>query len=116
MASGRMRRVDAAIREVLAEALLGLADPRIGFTTVTSVTTSPDLRHARVYVSVLGDEDARRESLVGLDAAHGVLQGQLGRELTLKHTPTLTFVHDDTAERSIRIGSLLAEGQRERPA
>lgn len=116
MGSGRMRRVDAAIREVLGEALLGLSDPRIGFTTVTAVTTSPDLRQARVHVSVLGDEDARRDSLDGLHAAHGVLQRQLARELTLKHTPTLAFVHDDTTERSIRIGALIAEGERERPA
>src|ERR1700722_16887502 len=97
MAQGRMRRVNEAVREVLSDAISkDLKDPRVGFVTVTSVKTSPDLRHARVYVSVLGNEPERAASLEGLRSAHGYLQGRLGSELTLKHTPTLTFEYDDT--------------------
>ena len=75
MRSGRMRRVDEAVRSVIGDAIAkDLKDPRVGFVTVTAVKTSPDLRHARVYVSVLGDDAARAASLDGLRSAHGVLQ------------------------------------------
>lgn len=108
MASGRMRRVDEAVRAVLSDAITReLKDPRIGFVTVTGVKTSPDLRHARVYVSVLGDEPAREATLVGLRSAHGFLQGRLGAELSLKRTPTLTFEYDESIERGMRISELL---------
>jgi ribosome-binding factor A len=105
-----MRRVDEAVREVLSDIIsTGLKDPRVGFVTVTAVKTSRDLRHARVYVSVLGDEPAREASLDGLRSAHGFLQGVLARELKLKHTPTLTFAYDDTVDRAARVTELLAE-------
>jgi ribosome-binding factor A len=111
--SERMRRVDEAIREVLSAALTGgLKDPRIGFVTVTDVRTSPDLRHARVYVSVLGDEAVRAASLDGLESANGYLQRKLGAQLRMKHTPQLTFHHDDTLDRVQRLGELLDEGPR----
>jgi ribosome-binding factor A len=104
----RMRRVDEAVREVLGDALAHeLKDPRVGFVTVTDVKTSPDLSQARVYVSVLGDEDAVAASLDGLRSAHGFLQGRLGDELRLKRTPTLAFVHDDTARRAQRLQALI---------
>ena len=95
-----MRRVDEAVREVLCDATQDLKDPRVGFVTVTDVKTSPDLRHARVYVSVLGDGEERERTLDGLRSAHGVLQRASARELRLKHTPTLEFVYDDTTERA----------------
>ena len=108
MTSGRMRRVDEAMREVLSGAITsGLKDPRVGFVTVTAVETAPDLRHARVYVSVLGDEPVRRRSLDGLRSAHGYLQRRVADELSLKHTPTLDFVYDDTTDRGQRIAELL---------
>ena len=108
MSGGRMRRVDEAIREVLSDALTqNVKDPRIGFVTVTDVSTSPDLRHARVYVSVLGDEAARAASLEGLRSAHGFLQGQINAELRLKRTPELRFVDDDTVRRAARLEALL---------
>ena len=102
-----MRRVDEAVREVLGAAVSDLKDPRIGFVTVTDVRTSPDLRRARVYVSVLGDDAARAATLDGLSSAHGVLQGRVARELRMKRTPTLDFVYDDTAERADRLGRLM---------
>jgi ribosome-binding factor A len=103
-----MRRVDEALREVLSDAVGGdLKDPRIGFVTVTDVKTSPDLRHARVYVSVLGSEQERDASLAGLQSAHGVLQRRIAGELRLKRTPTLEFLYDDTTDRVMRIEELL---------
>lgn len=104
-----MRRVDETVRAVLSEAIATqLKDPRIGFVTVTAVKTSPDLRHASVYVSVLGDPEAREASMYGLRSAHGYLQRHLARELTLKHTPTLTFAYDESIDRGMRINELLA--------
>jgi ribosome-binding factor A len=76
MGTARMRRVNEAIREILGDAITTeLKDPRIGFVTVTEVDTSPDLRAARVYVSVLGSPEERESSLAGLRSSHGVLQG-----------------------------------------
>ncbi len=112
MSADRMRRVDEAVREVLSDAITReLKDPRVGFVTVTAVETAPDLRHARVFVSVLGDAGVRRRSLAGLRSAHGYLQKRVARELHLKHTPTLDFAYDDSVDRGMRIQSLLeAEG------
>src|SRR5438477_8175603 len=107
--SDRMRRVNEAVRQVLSEAVGELKDPRIGFVTVTGVKTSPDLRHARVYVSVLGDEPARARTLAGLRSAHGFLQARVATELTLKHTPELEFEYDETTDRAMRITELLDE-------
>ena len=74
---------------------------------MTSVDTSPDLRQARVYVSVLGDDEQRAETMAGLESAHGVLQQCVARELRMKHTPTLQFVFDESIDRGMRITELL---------
>ena len=106
----RMRRVNEAVREVLSARLAGgLKDPRIGFVTVTAVETSPDLRHARVFVSVLGGEEERQETLSGLASAHGILQGAVAEELRMRRTPTLDFVYDHSIDRGMRITELLEE-------
>jgi ribosome-binding factor A len=103
-----MRRVDEAVREVLGDAVTqDLKDPRVGFVTVTEVRTSADLRHARVFVSVLGSPEERAATLEGLRSGHGVLQARIARELRMKHTPALTFELDDTAERAARLESLI---------
>jgi ribosome-binding factor A len=107
--SERMRRVNESVKHVLAEALPELKDPRIGLTTVTGVDTASDLHHATVYVSVLGSSRKRRETLVALDAAHGVLQSRLARELRMKRTPQLTFEYDPTVERGVRMTRLIDE-------
>jgi ribosome-binding factor A len=108
MSSDRLRRVDEAVRQVLSDAVAtDLKDPRVGFVTVTAVKTSPDLRHARVYVSVLGDVAAREASLEGLRSAHGFLQRRVATELRLKHTPTLDFAYDDSVERGMRLTELI---------
>ena len=105
-----MRRVNEALREVLSARIAeGLKDPRIGFVTVTAVETSPDLRHARVFVSVLGSERKRERSMVGLQAAHGVLQARVSSELRLKRTPQLAFQYDPTVEHGVRMSRLIDE-------
>jgi ribosome-binding factor A len=116
MTGGRMRRVDEAIRQVIGDAVAAdLKDPRVGFVTVTDVKTSADLRHARVYVSVLGEAGrpslpAQREAtLEGLRSAHGFLQGKVASELHLKRTPTLDFSYDDTTDRALRVDALIDE-------
>jgi ribosome-binding factor A len=104
----RMRRVNEAVREVVSARIAeGLRDPRIGFVTVTAVETSPDLRHARVYVSVLGSGEERSATLAGLESAHGVLQQAVASELRMKRTPTLQFVFDESIVRGMRITELL---------
>lgn len=105
-----MRRVNEALREVLSARIAeGLKDPRIGFVTVTAVETSPDLRHARVFVSVLGTDEERDDSLAGLQSAHGVLQTEIARVTHMKRTPELKFVYDETVEKGMRINELLSE-------
>ena len=105
-----MRRVDEAIRQVVGDAVAGeLKDPRVGFVTVTDVRTSADLRHARVYVSVLGDEAQREATMAGLRSAHGFLQGKVAAELHLKRTPTLELHYDGTTDRAMRIDELIEE-------
>jgi ribosome-binding factor A len=108
MPTARMRRINVALREVIGEAISSeLQDPRIGFVTVTSVETSPDLRSARVFVSVLGPPEQRQATLDGLRSSHGVLQAAIARQMRIKRTPTLSFHYDDTAERADRVSRLL---------
>ena len=116
MPGDRMRRVNEALSEVLSARIAGgLKDPRVGFVTVTAVDTSPDLRHARVYVSVLGDADERAETMEGLESSRGFLQAGIARELRIKHTPALQFEHDEALERGMRISRLLDEADGENP-
>ena len=105
-----MRRVNESIKEILGDAITTeLKDPRIGFVTVTDVDTTPDLRAARVYVSVLGSDEERESSLEGLRSSHGFLQGKIASAMRMKRTPTLTFEYDDSAERGARISRLLRD-------
>ncbi len=108
----RMRRVNEAVREVVSARLAeGVKDPRIGFVTVTSVDTSTDLRQARVYVSVLGSDEERAETLAGLQSAHGLFQQTVASELRMKRTPTLQFVFDESIDRGMRITELLDDDE-----
>lgn len=102
----RGRRVNAALQEVIAGALRGLSDPRVGFVTVTRVEAAPDTTTAKVYFTTLRAED-RASSQEGLESARGVLQGRVARELRTKHTPHLHFVYDDQAERAERLTRLI---------
>jgi ribosome-binding factor A len=110
VAGARMRRVNEVLREVIGGAISGdLRDPRIGFVTVTAVKASPDLRTAKVFVSVLGDEAEREATLGALRSSHGVIQSRIAAETRMKRTPKLTFHYDDTIEQGVRISKLLEE-------
>jgi ribosome-binding factor A len=112
MPGERMRSINEAVRKAISSAISSeLEDPRIGFVTVTAVDTSPDLRRARVYVSVLGDEEQREATLTGLRAAHGPLQSAIAREARIKYTPKLTFIYDEGPERAARLTRLLEEDE-----
>jgi ribosome-binding factor A len=114
MPTPRMRRINEVLREVVGAAIGELSDPRIGFVTVTSVETSPDLRTAKVHVSVLGSEEEREATLVGLRSSHGVIQSKIAAETRMKRTPTLSFHYDDTVEKGVRISRLLEEEPEDR--
>jgi ribosome-binding factor A len=112
--TGRMRRVDKAVRQVVSDVIASeLKDPRVGFVTVTGVECARDLRRGTVHVSVLGSEPEREATLAALQAAHGYVQRRVAGELGLKRTPQLTFAHDDSVRRGMRISQLLdAEARR----
>lgn len=110
MATHRMRRVNEVLREVIGDAVTSdLGDPRLSMVTITQVDTSPDLRSARVYVTVLGDEEARSDALDALNAAHGQIQSMIASETRLKRTPTLKFEYDQAVETGLRISALLED-------
>ena len=112
MATPRWRRITVVLRVGVGAARAERGDPRIGFVTVTSVETSPDLRAAKVHVSVLGSEEERAATLAGLSSSHGVLQSRIAAETRMKRTPTLTFLYDETIEQGMRISRLLDEEDR----
>jgi len=108
MPASRMRRVNEVVRQVVGVAIGDeLQDPRIGFVTVTAVDTSSDLRTAKVHVSVLGSEQEKEDTMAALKAARGVIQGAISSQLSMKRTPTLTFVYDDSVERADRLNRML---------
>lgn len=106
----RSDKVAEAIHELVSGLLVkGLKDPRIGFVTITGVKVSDDIRHATIYYTVMGDEDARKSSLVGLKSAVGFIRKELGRELRLRFSPELVFKYDDSIEYGNRIDMILRE-------
>lgn len=104
-----MRRVNEVLREVIGEELKELSDPGLEPVTVTEVDTSPDLRHAKVYFTVLGGQSERDEALDALNRAHGSIQAAIGAETRMKRTPALRFHYDEAVEKGLRIASLLDE-------
>lgn len=86
-----------------------LKDPRIGFVSITDVEVSVDLRHARIFVSVLGDDTAKAKSMEGLRSAQRYIRGELGKRMQMRYTPEVTFRLDESIERGTRIVSLLRE-------
>jgi ribosome-binding factor A len=107
----RPSRVSEEFREVLAEEIPKLKDPRVGFVTVTSVRVTPDLRKAQVLYSVLGDDAAKRATSAALESARPHLRSVLGRQVRLKFLPDLDFEEDDSFDRLQRIDQLLKESQ-----
>lgn len=105
----RTERLNDLLREEIAELVRReVKDPRMaGLVSILEVQISPDLRNAKVYVSVLGTQEEKASTFVALDAAAHFIQRQLGKRLTIRRTPELTFVEDQTIEEGTRIGSLL---------
>jgi ribosome-binding factor A len=109
----RPSRVSEEFREILAEEILKLKDPRVGFVTVVGVKVTPDLRHARVLYTALGDEKERAATRAGLRSASAHLRSVLGQQVRLKFLPDLEFVEDETIETTARIEELIRQLHRE---
>lgn len=111
--SPRLRKIDDTVREALADVLeKDVSDPRLALVTITSVEVSPDLRHARVYVTAHGDEERYREVLAGLDSAKRRIRQGLARRVSMKYLPDLTFALDRSIDESIRITNAI-RGERD---
>ena len=105
----RLLRINESIRETLSSVITseGLKDPRVGFVTVTGVETTPDLRHAKVFVSVLGGQQEREATLEALDKSRGYLQAHINASLHMKRTPQLQFLYDDTLDKAMHIEKIM---------
>lgn len=111
----RMNRVDELLKEEIARVIRkDVADPRVGFATIMDVKTSPDLRHAQVFVSILGDEDQKTEGIEALRRASGYVRSLIGDVVRLRYLPELRFELDRTMERAARIDALIEEVREER--
>lgn len=110
MGNYRPRRVAALIKKEVSQMLQReIKDPRIGFVTVTDVEVSEDLRHAKVFVSVLDDDEAKEETMEGLENAVGYIRRELGQRIRLRHTPEILFRYDDSIERGAKIFDILKD-------
>lgn len=110
MSGHRTDRVAALLQVALSEALVrGVKDPRVGMVTVTGVKLSPDLKHATIYISTLGDSAAHGRTLAGLASARAYLQSQVGKKLALRFTPELRFEIDPSIDTAARLETLLRE-------
>ena len=110
MPAKRTDRVGALLKAALSDTILrGVKDPRVGMVTVTGVDLSPDLKHAHVFVSIVGDAEARARSLAGLTSARAYLQAQAGKRLGLRFTPELRFEIDPSFAAAERVEHLLRE-------
>jgi ribosome-binding factor A len=107
--SPRMRKVNELIREVVADAVHDLKDPRIGFLTITGAETSPDLRHAVVYYSVLGTDDEKESTAIGLRKATPRIQAAVGAQTRLRYTPKIEFKVDPSIDQGLRISEILKD-------
>jgi ribosome-binding factor A len=112
----RTERVEELLKQEIARIVREeVKDPRVGFATVMRVTVSPDLRHARVFVSVLGSEEEKVATLDALRRASGFIRARVGDEVTLKYLPELNFEIDRSLERVARIEALIEEARPDPP-
>ncbi len=110
MSSRRLEKAAEAIREVVSMAILAeLKDPRVRDVTVTYVEVSPDLRHAKIHVSVMGDETHQKLTLRGLQSAAGFLQAKIAERIEIRYTPKLSFLLDQGIKRSIAVAQILQQ-------
>ncbi len=112
MSSGRVRRVADRIHVIVAEMLeRRIKDARLGFVTITDVRVTGDTQHASVFYTVLGDDEQRTASAAALESAKGLIRSEVGKQLGLRHTPTLEFIHDAVPETAAHIEELLAQAR-----
>jgi len=112
----RVQRLREEYRREISDILRRMKDPRLGFVTVTDVDVSEDLRHVKVYVSVLGTEEDRRRTLEVLEQARGYVRTEAGQRIRLRHTPEITFQFDPSVERGARVMTILQQLRREQAA
>ncbi len=113
MSSNRPERVAQFLKEELSQIIREeLKDPRIGFVTVTRVNITADLRYARIYVSIMGEEKEKKETFKGLESARGFVRRLIGERIRLRYTPDIEFKIDDSIEYSIRISKVIDEAKR----
>lgn len=105
----RVQRVREAVKQEAGDIIQQMKDPRIGFVTVTDAEVSRDLRHVKIFVSVLGDEETKRTSFEGLERATGYIRSEIGQRIRLRHTPEIIFRWDESIERGARISKLLQD-------
>lgn len=113
MARLRVERLREEYRREISDILRRMKDPRLGFVTVTDVEVSSDLRHVKVFVSVLGSEEDRRRTLAVLEQARGYVRTEAGQRIRLRHTPEIHFVFDPSVERGARVMALLNQIRKE---
>lgn len=111
MSSYRLDRVRNLLRQATSEIITRIKDPRVGFVTVTDTEVSPDLRHARVFVSILGKPEERAQVMKGLESARGFVRRELHKEISLRHIPEISFHLDESLDHGMRVTALLAEAR-----
>jgi ribosome-binding factor A len=110
MKQQRLEKINHEMQRVLGTLITTeLRDPRMGFATVTRVEVTDDLKHAKVYTSVIGDRHVARQTLDALEHASRFLRGELGHRIDLRYTPELTFIEDRSAEKAIEMAKTLRE-------
>ena len=108
MASRRSERLAESVKQEVSKIILyELKDPRISFITVTKVEIAPDLKNAKVYISILGDESTRKKNLRAIEHAKGFIQAKVGAQLQIRYTPILTFCLDESVQKSLHISKLI---------
>jgi len=106
----RSEKLAETIHEIICSIFSrGLNDPRIGFVTVTAVELTDDLSLARIFFTVIGDDKAKKDTEAGLNSAKGFIRREVGKNLTIRHTPELLFKYDNSLDYASRIDSLLKE-------
>jgi ribosome-binding factor A len=113
MANPRASRIGDQMRDELARLIRDLKDPRVGFVSIVRVDVSGDLRHAKIYISVMGNEEQKKESMKGLVSATGFLRSELANQMRLRHVPELHFLLDSSIDHGTRIAQLLVQVQKE---
>jgi ribosome-binding factor A len=111
----RPERLAKLIREQISEIIReDVSDPRIGFVSITQVDISPDLENARIFVSILGDEEKKQEAMKGLESATSFIRGKLGHMLELREVPKISFIRDDSLEKGSRVLGIMGKLEKER--